>query len=151
MASLEITTVGRDVFPLEVRVTGGRLRGNPAPFEHFTVGGGASPLSDSSQLSQRYYMPMFPTGVAIGRELLAWRAAIPVGFWTPFYEGASIADNTRRYRDWNRAIGLERRFAFGPMPPALLPRVELRGGVGYTLDAPFRKKARAFFEMRVEP
>jgi hypothetical protein len=151
LASVEVRTVGRDAFPLELTVTGGRLSGTPHPFEYFIVGGGTSPVADSSQLSQRYNMPMFPTGVAIGRELFAWRAALPMGFWTPFYEGASIADNTRRYRNWHRAIGLERRFAFGPMPPALLPRVELRGGAGYTLDAPFRKKVRAFFEMRVEP
>jgi hypothetical protein len=151
LAAVEITTVGRDAFPIELSVTGGRLSGTPHPLEYFMVGGGASPIADSAQLSQRYHMPMFPTGVAIGRELLAWRAAIPLGFWTSFYEGASIADNTRRYRNWNRAIGLERRFVFGPMPPALLPRFELRGGAGYTLDAPFRKKVRAFFEMRVEP
>jgi len=96
-------------------------------------------------------MPMFPTGIARGRALLGWRIALPAGFWTPFYEGVSVGDDLYHLNRWNRAVGLETRYAIGPVPAAFAPRVQLRGGVGYTLDAPFRKKLRAFLEMRIEP
>ena len=111
----------------------------------------ASPVGDSSVLSQRYGMPMFPTGIARGRALLGWRIALPAGFWTPFYEGASVGEDLYHLTRWNRAVGLETRYAIGPVPAAFAPRVQLRGGAGYTLDAPFRKKLRAFLEMRIEP
>lgn len=151
MASLEVATIGRDAIPLQLGVNAGRITGEPHPFEHITIGGAPSPVGDSSLLSQRYGMPMFPTGIAHGRALLAWRIALPMGFWTPFYEGASVGDDMHDLSKWNRAVGLESRFVFGPMPAAFIPRVQLRGGGGYTLDAPFRKKVRAFLEMRVEP
>lgn len=151
IGSLELATVGRDVIPLKVRVTAGRLVGAPHPFEQFTIGGGPSPVSDSALLSQRFSMPMYPTGIAAGNALFAWRVALPSNPWTAFYEGAGVADNLYDLSKWNRALGLETRFAYGPVPAAFLPRVDLRGGVAYTLDAPFRKKVRAFLEMRIEP
>ena len=54
-------------------------------------------------------------------------------------------------KEWNSAVGLESRFVFGPMPTAFIPRVDLRGGAAYTLSEPFRRKVRAFLEMRIEP
>ena len=79
------------------------------------------------------------------------RTPLPAGFWTPFYEGVSVGDDLYHRNRWNRAVGLETRYAIGPVPAAFAPRVQLRGGAGYTLDAPFRKKLRAFLEMRIEP
>jgi hypothetical protein len=151
IASVDVATIGRDFLPLQLGVTAGRVTGRPHPFEELTIGGVSSPVGDSSVLSQRFSMPMFPTGIGRGRALVAWRAALPMSFWTPFYEGASVGDDLDHLTKWNRAVGLERRYTFGPMPAAFIPRVQLRGGAAYTLDEPFRKRVRGFFEMRVEP
>jgi hypothetical protein len=151
IASLQLATAGRDMMPIQARVTAGKLVGAPHPFERFTIGSGPAPVADSSLLSQRYSMPMFPTAIATGNAMLAWRVALPSATWTAFYEGASAAEDLAELRKWNRAVGLETRFAYGPVPVAFLPRVDLRAGAAYTLDEPFRKKVRVFLEMRVEP
>lgn len=150
VGTFQFATTGRDAMPLELGLTLGKVTGNPHPFELFSIGGAKSPVGDSATLRQRYAMPMFPTGLAVGNSLLAWRVARP-DVWTMFYEGAATATDTYSFTKWNRAVGLESRFAFGPMPVAFVPRVQARGGAAYTLDAPFRKKVRAFLEMTVEP
>lgn len=148
--SLTIATAGRDLMPLGLHVTLGRVLGNPHPFEQFMIGGGVSPVMDSSLLQQRYRMPMLPTAVAVGPSLFAWRAEIP-GAWTLFFEGASTAATLFKHRQWHRAVGFDTRYEFPGMPVAFLPRASARGGAAYTLDAPFRRKARVFLEMRLEP
>ena len=149
IASLDIGTVG--LLPLQLSATAGRITGTPPTFELFTVGGLTSPIGDSSVLSQRYDMPVFPTGIATGRALFAWRAVMPGPLGWLFYERASVNDELRKFSQWNSAIGLEERFAIGPLPSMLVPRAEVRVGAGYTLDEPFRKRVRAFLEMRIEP
>jgi hypothetical protein len=151
IVSLQLATAGRDLMSFQARMTVGRLVGMPHPFERFTIGGGPSPVADSSLHSQRYSMPMFPTAIATGNALLAWRVALPSESWTAFYEGASVADYLYDLSKWNRAVGIDTRFAYGPVPVAFLPRVDVRAGAAYTLDEPFRKKVRLFVEMRIEP
>lgn len=151
LVSLELETSGRDAFPVALSATAGRLQGAPHPFELFTVGGVPSPITDSSLLSQRYGMPMFPTGVAMGNRLLAWRVALPSSTWTLFYEGASTATDIYAFRKWNRALGLDMKYMLPPAPVAFAPRVYSRGGIAYTLDEPFRRRVRVFLEMRMEP
>jgi hypothetical protein len=151
MSTLELETTGRDAFPLELSATFGRVMGSPHPFELLTIGGAPSPIADSSLLSQRYSMPMFPTGIAVGKALLAWRVALPTSTWTWFYEGASATSALYAFRDWNRAVGVDIRYALPPVPVAFAPRMQARGGAAYTLDAPFRRRVRIFLEMRMEP
>lgn len=151
VSTLELATTGRDMMPVELHGTFGRLVGSPHPFERFTIGGVASPVGDSSTLSQRYGMPMFPTGIAGGSALLAWRIALPRAEWTPFFEGASTSDAANTFPRWHRALGLDFRAAVPPIPVAFVPRAYARLGAAYTLDAPVRRKVRAFLEMRIEP
>jgi hypothetical protein len=151
IGSLELATTGHDAVPLELGVTYGRITGTPHPFELFAVGGLLSPVGDSSLFSQRYGMAMLPTGIAVGRALFAWRAAIPLPPWTAFYEGASTSADAEDFRKWNRAIGVETRLAIPPLPVAFSPRVEIRQGAAYTLDEPFRKRFRMYLEFRIEP
>jgi hypothetical protein len=151
IGSLELATTGRGVMPMQAVITFGRITGNAHPFERFAIGGVPPAIVDSSLLGQRYSMPMFPTGIAVGSDLVAWRAAVPSSTWTLFYEGASIASGPVLSRRWHRALGLDMRYVLPPVPAAFAPRVQMRGGGAYTLDAPFRKKVRLFFEMRVEP
>jgi hypothetical protein len=150
VGTFDLRTLGRDMFPLQASVTHGRVIGTPHPFELFSVGGGMSPVMDSSVLTQRHVLPMYPTAVSIGNSLLAWRASIP-GNWTLFYEAASTAPTLYDHARWYRALGFDARFAFPLTPAAFLPRVEMRGGAAYTLDEPLRRKVRAFLEMRYEP
>ena len=150
IASARFETGGRDLLPLELSGTFGRLTGNPHPFERFVIGGAPSPVADSSLMSQRYAMPMFPTGTALGTALLGWRAATRALGWTLFFEGASTSDDVE-FRKWNRAMGVESRFDFPPVPAAFSPRIYSRIGAAFTLDAPFRRQVRGFVEMRMEP
>ena len=151
VTSAEVHTVGRDALPLELGATIGKISGRPHPFDNFTVGGAMSPVGDSSLFSQRYAFPIFPTAIATGRALFAWRAALPMSSWTLFYSGASTADDVDKIRKWNRAIGAEMRYSLPPVPAAFSPRIESRGGIGYTLDDPFRHRIRVYLEMRVDP
>ncbi len=151
LASLDVATVGRDALPFSFSVTAGRMSGAAHAFEGFSIGGGISPVMDSSIMRQRHTMAMLPTAVAVGRSLLAWRAAIPSGQWTLFYESAAVAPTLATLTDWQRVVGVETRYAFGPVPVAFSPRLQARGGVGYSFSEPFRKRVRAYLEMRVEP
>jgi hypothetical protein len=149
--ALEVVTTGRDMMPLELGVTYGRMVGSPHVFERFAVGGVASPVGDSSLLSQRYAMPMLPTAIDTGSTLFGWRVALPSSAWTMYFEGVSTSSDAYIFRKWNRAVGIDMTYSFPPVPVAFTPRFQARTGVGYTLDAPFRKKVRAFLEMRMEP
>ena len=151
IGTFELHTAGRDMIAVQLGATVGRLTGSPPLFEQFTIGGAASPVADSSLLGQRYPMPMFPTGLAIGTGMVAWRAALPSSFWTLFYEGASVTPTGFAERQWHRAAGLELRYAMPPAPAAFAPRIDIRGGGAYLLDAPFRKQVRLFIEMRIDP
>jgi len=92
-----------------------------------------------------------PTGIAVGRALLAWRVAFPTSTWTWFYEGASATSALYAFREWNRAVGVDIRYALPIVPVAFAPRIEGRGGIAYTLDDPFRRRVRVFLEMRMDP
>jgi hypothetical protein len=150
LGTLDLRTVGRDMFPLQLSATHGRLIGRPHPFELFSVGGGTAPVMDSAAIAQRYALPMYPTAVSLGNSLLAWRASIP-GNWTLFYEAASTAATLYEHARWHRAFGFDARFTFPMTPVAFIPRVEMRGGAAYALDDPLRGKLRAFFDMRFDP
>jgi hypothetical protein len=151
IGTFELHTTGRDMLPMQLGATLGRLGGAPHPFEWFAIGGPASPVADSSLVGQRYHMPMFPTAIAMGRDLFAWRAALPTTVWTLFYEGASVSPDAFSERRWHRAAGLEFRYAMPPVPAAFAPSVDLRAGGAYLLDDPFRNRVRLFIEMRIEP
>lgn len=151
LATFSLETVGRDAFPLEMRATYGRIGGSPHPFELFTVGGTTTAISDSSILSQRYDMPVLPTGVARGSTLAAWRIAMPSELWRLFFEGAAAAPSTHGLRTWHRAVGLDVPFAFPPVPPAFTPSVQSRVGVAYSIDQPLKGRVRALLQMTFQP
>ena len=150
LGTIDLRTLGRGMFPIQASITHGRVLGAPHPFELFSVGGGTSPVMDSSLLTQRHALAMYPTAVSLGPSLLAWRASIP-GDWTLFYEAASTAETLYDHARWHRAFGVDAKLAFPLTPVAFIPRVEIRGGVAYTLDDPLRRKVRVFLEMKFEP
>jgi len=151
LTHLGLATTGRDAFPLDLGITLGKLSGTPHPFDLFTIGGPANPVGDSAILTQRYAMPFVPFAVGSGRAMFAWRVAIPANGWTLFYTGAGTGRDMDLIRRWSRAVGTELRYVLPLVPVAFAPRIEARGGVAYTLDDPFRRRARLYLEMKVEP
>jgi hypothetical protein len=101
-------------------------------------------------MTQRYELPLLPTGTAANRALLAWRVAFPFRY-TLYAEGASVSDEPRHFRVWHRTVGIEARLGLPPIPVAYTPAVQSRVGVGYSLDAPFDNRLRAYVVLRFEP
>jgi len=150
VTTVQFGTTGRDLFPMEYTLTMGRVSGSRHPFEQMTIGGASAPISDSSVMTQRYEMPLLPTGVASNRALLAWRVAFPL-VYTVYAEGASLSDEPSQFRVWHRTVGIERRLGLPPIPVAFTPAVQSRVGVGYSLDSPFDDRLRAYVVLRFEP
>ena len=151
LTQIGFATTGRDAFPLDLGITLGKLSGSPHPFDLFTIGGPANPVSDSAIFTQRYAMPFVPFAVGTGRAMFAWRVALPANAWTLFYTGAGTGRDMDLIRRWSRAVGAEMRYVLPVVPVAFSPRIEARGGLGYTLDEPFRRRVRLYLEMKVEP
>jgi hypothetical protein len=153
LGRIEVGTAGSEALPLKLSATLGRISGTPHPYELFTVGGMLTPVADSSLMSQRYSMPMFPTAIATGRALFAWRASMPFTGGALFYEGASTGADVKmeEFSKWNRAVGAELRLTLPPVPVAFAPSLQSLAGIAYTLDEPFKKKTQVYFEIRMEP
>jgi hypothetical protein len=149
LASFQLGSVGRDVLPMEFSVTMGQISGSRHPFEEFSIGGAPAPISDAAVMTQRYGMPMLPSGTARGRALMAWRVALPMRY-TLYAEGASVSAKTS-FQEWHRAVGVETRLSVPPIPVAPTPAVQARAGLGYSLDSPFAHELRAYVVMRYEP
>ena len=151
-----IGSSGLGPVPFSAHVTYGRMSGSTLASERFAAGGFASPLVDSSLTAARFAMPALPTGAARPSEpgtqsaLLAYRAALPFGFFTPFYEGVSVSSGTR-FSTWHRAFGIEARMAMGRLSQAYLPGFDIRLGVARSLDAPFAARTTLFSTVRYTP
>jgi len=149
LATVQLGSAGRDVLPMEYSVTMGRISGSRHPFEEFSIGGATAPIADSAVMTQRYDMPMLPSGSARGRALMAWRVAFPMRL-TVYAEGASVSGSSR-FQEWHRSVGMESRLGLPPVPVASTPAVQTRAGLGYSLDSPFARALRAYVVIRYEP
>ena len=118
---------------------------NADPIELFAIGGTASPLIDPDLLPQRITMPALPLGVATGSRFATYRVSLPSLALTPYYWAASAGESLGQ---WHRIVGLEWTFDMDGFAPARLPGVHARIGAGYSLDEPFRKKARVYIGLR---
>jgi hypothetical protein len=124
-----------------------------ARFEQFLLGGVRPPFFDRSLLSQRVTMPAVPIGYAGGRKVALYRVStgripyliLPI---TPYVTWLSAGDS---FDHWQRVIGAEREVEFRSMGFARLPTVRIRGGVGYSLDQPFRRKVGAYLSVVYRP
>lgn len=126
----------------------GQVPSDAPPFERF-LAGGPSPLLFSSQvLTQRISAPMLPLGILEGSQIAAAGARLLVGPLHP-YIWAATTDQV--FRDWYRVIGVEREFASNPSPILRIPSVDVRLGLGYTLDDPFKNKLRGYLSVGYRP
>jgi hypothetical protein len=149
LATVQLSSLGSG-FPLEFSGTMGRIRGTFHPFEEFSLGGAPSIAMDSSVMTQRWPMPVLPTGTVRGRALEAWRVAFPWRY-TFYAEGASLGRNTGDFRTWNRAIGVETKVSTMPIPVAFAPAAQVRVGMGFSIDNPYKHRFRAYAAVRLEP
>lgn len=150
LVSASVGSAGGGILPFEFGATIGAMRGSRHPFEEFTIGGAPQPTMDSSVMTQRFPLPLMPTGGISGRSLTAWRIAFPFR-WTLYADGVQVSSTPFKNLDWHRVIGIESRFGMAAVPVAASPAMQVRTGVGMSVDRPFRRRFGAYVTMRLEP
>ncbi|HEX6059178.1 MAG TPA: hypothetical protein VFZ11_09185 [Gemmatimonadaceae bacterium] len=120
------------------------------PYEQFVLGGARAPLVDEALVTQRIEMPALPFGIAGGRRVLVYRGTLALGGLEPYYWGASF-DAGDGFDAWHRVVGAEMDIALPAFPFLRTPAIDVRAGVGYSLDEPFRKKTRLYSTVVYRP
>jgi hypothetical protein len=126
----------------------GDARGGRA-FEQFVVGGADVPYFDRAFVSQQLPLPGVPIGFLGGKRVGLYRLSVP-GAWSfePFATWVAAGDALER---WKRVFGLQRSFASEALGFARLPQVRASAGASYSLDAPYRHKARLWVTAAYRP
>ena len=140
-ATLTVAQGGSATVPLLATATFGRTAERTPAFERFSLGGSPAPMLDGELLAQRVLDPALPTGTAVGRDLVALRASMPLGVVSPYYATTSLAVGPRR---WHRVYGIEASFASGYAPIVRLPGARIVVGVARSLDAPYARVTRGY-------
>jgi hypothetical protein len=117
-------------------------------FEEFVVGGSELPYFDPIYVAQFVPLPGVPLGFARGRHLGTVRLSIGGSTFEPFASWIAAGDRLDR---WQRVIGIERAITVSSYGFARLPEVRARGGASYSIDEPFRRKARAWVSLSYRP
>ena len=119
-------------------------------YERFVLGGARAPLMDEALVTQRIEMPALPFGVAAGRRALVYHGTLALGGLEPYYWGASL-DEGEGFERWHRVVGAETDIALPAFPFLRTPAIRVRAGLGYSLDEPFRRKARLYSTVVYRP
>jgi Tol biopolymer transport system component len=122
-------------------------------YEGFLVGGTRVPFFDRALLSQRVSVPAVPVGYAAGERLAVYRVSVSrIPYFTllatPYFSWVSAGESLD---DWRRVVGIEREVEFESLAFARLPTVRIRGGVGYSLDEPYRRRVGAYLSIAYRP
>jgi hypothetical protein len=128
--------------------TFGLVSSSASAFERFTVGGAAAAYVDDATLTQWVAMPALPFGVLRGQRYASYRISLGDEMFSPFFWSAAAGDSLR---DWIRVVGVDAHLAVPPLPVLRLPSTDVRAGVGYTLDDPWRKRLRGYMAVRYRP
>ena len=151
MASLGLN-VRTPILPsISGSATYGATSANAAPFEQFAIGGGRSPLVGQTVMNQRISMPALPTGISIGTSLLAYRVGVSVAPLSWYLWSGSTSRPGESFDVWNRVIGVEWTQSVAPIALAGTPAARAQIGIGESLDAPFRRKLRAYVSLVLNP
>jgi Tol biopolymer transport system component len=126
----------------------GLVSSSASAFERFTVGGAAAAYVDDATLTQWVAMPALPFGVLRGQRYASYRISLGDEMFSPFFWSAAAGDSLR---DWIRVVGVDAHLAVPPLPVLRLPSTDVRAGVGYTLDDPWRKRLRGYMAVRYRP
>jgi hypothetical protein len=118
-------------------------------YEQFIVGGNQPPFADAPYHSERIPLPGVPVGLVAGER---------VGYARASLGGFSLLEPSLTYvtagevRDsWKRVVALERTFDVPSLSFVRLPGVRIRGGVSYSLDKPYEKKAQGYLRVTYVP
>ncbi|HEU4989235.1 MAG TPA: hypothetical protein VFT41_05600, partial [Gemmatimonadaceae bacterium] len=156
VASASLGETGVGPVPLVLSGTWGYMNGSALAFERFSAGGLPSPLVDSSLAAAQYPTAGLPYGAIVpdapGRasSLFSYRAAIPLGGLTPYYEAVSIGTGAGRGA-WHRLAGVELAFATPPIPLGYLPGADVLLGVARSFDPPFAGRTTVYSGIRLVP
>jgi hypothetical protein len=151
VVSATLAMSGAAVIPIAVSATYGRTGLSAPIFEQFSLGGMASPLIDRALLAQRFAMPALPSGISINSSAFAYRAALDTRPLALYWYAGSTAPAGQRFAAWNRVIGAEWLASVPAIPNAGTPAARAQIGVGESLDAPFRKRVRAYVSVVLDP
>jgi hypothetical protein len=151
VVSATLAMSGAAVIPIAVSATYGRTGLSAPIFEQFSLGGMASPLIDRALLAQRFAMPALPSGISINSSAFAYRAALDTRPLALYWYAGSTAPAGQRFAAWNRVIGAEWLASVPAIPIAGTPAARAQIGVGESLDAPFRKRVRAYVSVVLDP
>ncbi len=151
IATASIATSGPAVLPLRASATYGASGSTTVLFERFALGGSVSPLINGDELSQRFAMPVLPTGTSIGSSALTYRLSLNTEPLAVYWWAGSTAGNDNRFDIWHRVIGVEWTDAIAAVPVIGTPAARGQIGIGESLDAPFRHRVRAYVGMVIDP
>jgi hypothetical protein len=146
-----LSTSGEALIPIAATASYGRTGLSAPIFEQFSIGGMPSPLIDRALLGQRFPMPALPSGISINSSAFAYRVALnarPLGL---YLYSASTAPAGQRFAVWNRVIGADLSTSVPAIAVAGTPAARAQIGVGESLDAPFRKRVRAYVSLVLDP
>ncbi|HEY4130130.1 MAG TPA: hypothetical protein VGM50_05910, partial [Gemmatimonadaceae bacterium] len=151
VATFGFSTAGATLYPLAVSATYARTNADAPLFEQLSFGGNTSPLLDRSLLSQRLAMPVLPTGIQVGPSAFAYRLTVRSQPLNAYFWSGSTANVGDRFAHWNRVVGVDGVQSIAAIPMAGTPSARAEYGVGYSLDAPFRKQVRAYLGLVLNP
>jgi hypothetical protein len=146
-----LSTSGSAVIPISATASYGRAEPSTPLFEQFSVGGMASPLIDRALLGQRLPMPALPSGISINTSAFAYRVSLNTRPLALYLYSASTAPAGQRFSVWNRVIGADWSTSVPAIAIAGTPAARAQVGVGESLDAPFRKRVRAYVSLVLDP
>ncbi|HMA22437.1 MAG TPA: hypothetical protein VKP00_00550, partial [Gemmatimonadaceae bacterium] len=151
VVSASLTTSGAAVLPIAATASYGRTASNAPLFEQFSLGGTPSPLIDRALLGQRFPMPVLPSGVSINSSAFAYRVALDARPLAVYWYAGSTAPAGHRFAAWNRVIGADWSASVPAIAVAGTPAARAQIGIGESLDAPFRRRVRAYVSLVLDP
>jgi len=151
VASATLATSGNAMVPLVATATYGRTESDAPIFEQFSLGGAPSPLIDRALLTQRFSMPVLPSGIRIGSSAFAYRATLNTRPLALYLYAGSTAAAGQRFAIWNRVVGADWSASIPAIAIAGTPPARAQFGVGESLDAPFLKRVRAYVSFVLDP
>lgn len=149
VTSAGVTAFGFLLFPVSASATYGLTSHDAPSFERLSLGGGAPALVDRLLLTQQVTMPALPQNTANGTSAFTYRISLntqPLAIY--FWSGSTSLDR-RRFAAWNRVIGLEGSQSVAAIPVAGVPSARVVYGIGESLDAPFRRRVRAYLSLLI--
>jgi Tol biopolymer transport system component len=151
LVGASVSTAGHSLFPVDASASYGRTDRAAPVFEQFALGGGPPAILDQAILTQRIVMPVLPSGIAVGSSVFSYRVNVTTQPVSWYFWSGSTAPAGDRFVAWHRVIGVDWSQSIGAIPLAGTPAARAQIGVGESLDAPFRRKVRAYVSLILTP